>query len=144
MIINLLMKKLRGKKKSSAMDHKVITTDYFRVIEPSEIEYNSKIPDFGVPGRPSEEEYKDYLKSVQYLIEEYQNTGAICSFDNIKKYSEQEKLNKFKCCFLDGDCIAVEKTLSGKYRVLFNGYHRMYVARKYGLKLLVHVCQEVE
>lgn len=148
MILDFLSK-IR-KKSSTTLDSKVISTNYFKVIEPSEILYDSQIPKFDLCGRRSEKEYMDYIKSVQYLIEEYRNTGKIhsieyTSFDDIKKYrEEQEILDAFRDNFLSiGKSITVEKTCTGQYKVVSNGYHRMYVAKKYGLKLLVRVCQEI-
>ena len=126
-----------------------VATDYMKVINAAEID-EMRMPAFNQSHWGSEEDYKLYLESVQSLIEEYEQTGAIHtleynSLDDIEKNrEEQHKLNQFNSSFLSvGHYINVEKTLTGKYKVVSNGRHRMYVAKKFGFKLLVHVAQEV-
>lgn len=119
--------------------------DDWKVIFASEIE-DLEPPRFGVEN--SELSYKEYLESVQPLIEAYEKSGSIPlieynSLDDVsKKVNEQCRLNNFKLSFMGAGCILVEKTLSGQYKVIDSGYHRMYVAKKYNLKVLVHVVQE--
>ena len=129
-------------------EHEVVTVDYLKVITPSEIG-DVEIPPFKQSHYGSEDEYRQYLESVQELIDEYENTGTIHSlsydsFEDVSKnYEEQQRINKFKSFFLScGNWINAEKTLDSKYIVCSNGRHRMYIAKKYGLKLIIHVCQE--
>ena len=119
--------------------------DDWKVISASEIE-DLEPPRFGAEN--SELSYKEYLESVQPLIEEYEKSSSIHlleynSFDDVlKNANEQCRLNNFKLSFMGAGCIQVEKRLSGQYKVIDSGYHRMYVAKKYNLKVLVHVVQE--
>lgn len=135
---------------NSHPDTKVVATDYLKVIYPSEI-VEMEIPSFNQSDWSAELEYKESLERIQPLIEEYERTGSIhdltySSISDIDKNAdEQRTINNFKFFFMDKrNWINVEKTLSGQYRVLDNGQHRMYIARKYDLKLLVHVSQEVK
>jgi hypothetical protein len=128
---------------------KVVTTDYLKVIDSSEIA-EIEAPPFSKAQWGSEEDYKVYLAGVQPLILEYEKNGKLHSLeynsvaDIEKNREEADVLHKFRCSFLDVGCwINVEKSLAGEYRVVSNGRHRMYVARKYGFKLIVHVAQEV-
>lgn len=136
------------KSKFNIETHDVISVNYMKVINSDEIGFVEP-PPFGQSHYGSEIEYKQYLESVQSLIEEYENTGAIHSlkynsFEDMKKnFKTQQKINDFKNSFLFcGNWINAEKTLNSKYIVCSNGRHRMYVAKKYGLKLIIHVCQE--
>ncbi len=129
---------------------KIVSTDYLKVIYPSEIA-EMEVPPFNQSHWPDELIYKESLEHVQPLIEEYEHTGSIHtleynSYDDIERYrTERHELNKFNYSFMDrNNGISVEKMLSGQYRVLNNGRHRMYIAKKYNLKLLVHVTQEVK
>jgi hypothetical protein len=130
-------------------NRRIVTTDYLQVIEASEI-VEMEAPPFNQAQWKDESDYKSYLESVQPLIEEYERTGSIHnleynSFNDIERNrDEQHNLKHFRDSFMDaGQWISVEKSIDGKYRVVSNGRHRMYVAKKYGLKLLVHVSQEV-
>ena len=82
------------------------------------------------------------------MIEEYEKSGSIHlleynSFDDVlKNVNEQCRLDNFRKTFMEGNCIMAGKMLSGQYKVIDSGYHRMYVAKKYNLKVLVHVVQE--
>ena len=127
----------------------LVNADYLQVIEASEIA-EMEAPPFNQAQWIDELDYKSYLESVQPLIEEYEQTGSIHnleynSFNDIESNrDEQHNLQHFRDSFMDvGQWISVEKSIDGKYRVISNGRHRMYVAKKYGLKLLVHVSQEV-
>lgn len=124
------------------------SVDYYRVIEPSAIR-EMKAPEFNMSQWSSEEEYRAYLESVQPLIDEYASTGTIHTIEyqtmeDVAKYRDEAMfLNNFKASFLNfGSHVNVRKCLDGTYEVSSNGRHRMYVARKYGLKLLVHVSDE--
>ena len=44
-----------------------------------------------------------------------------------------------KYSYFGGQRIEAIKTMDGHYEVLYDGHHRMYVAKKYGLRLVVHV-----
>lgn len=136
------------KKKENVENHFLVSTDYMLVIKPDEIA-EMDAPMFGKSHYGKELEYKTYLECIQPLVEEYERTGRIHtleynSFADIKKNQEERKiLDNFNYSFLNcANWVDVEKRISGKYRVCSNGRHRMYVAKKYGLKLLVHVTQE--
>ncbi|MCR5608111.1 MAG: hypothetical protein K6G26_03530, partial [Lachnospiraceae bacterium] len=103
-------------------------------------------PLFGEGKRGTEESYKNYLESVQSLILEYEENYKIHEIHSntmkevFENMSEKIFLNAFKDNFLSANGrIGVKKKSSGKYTVSTNGYHRMYVAKKYGLKLLVYI-----
>jgi hypothetical protein len=142
-------KKHRVEELPAKKSRRVVTTDYLQVIEASEIA-ELEAPPFNQAQWKDESDYKAYLESVQPLIEEFERTGSIHtleynSLDDIERNrEEQHTLDVFRYSFMDvGQWIGVEKSIEGLYRVVSNGRHRMYVARKYGLKLLVHVSQEV-
>lgn len=128
----------------------LVFTDYLQVIEASEIA-KMKAPPFNISHWKDKSDFKGYLESIQYLIEEYKTTGSIHdldynSFEDIEQLRKEKSiLENFKYCFMGvGERIDVERSfIDGKYRVLSNGRHRMYVAKKYNLKLLVYVSQEV-
>ena len=96
----------------------------------------------------SEKDYKDYLLRIQPLIEEYRSTGWV---DNIPfdfrndpedKIEEIRKENALRGCFRSDflqaiNYIVVKRCRFGKYRVTTNGRHRAYIAKKYGLNLIV-------
>lgn len=126
----------------------VITVDYMKVITAYEIS-PMKEPPFALADWASEEEYRAYLEDVQPLIKEYETQGKIHdlvyeTFEDIdRNRNEQHKINQFKWSFLNSaEWINVEKTMEGTYKVVTNGRHRMYVAKKYFLNLIVHVTQE--
>ena len=125
-----------------------VTANYMKVISGSEIA-DIEAPAFGQGHWTTEDVYRTNLENMQPLIDEYERTGMVHtveynSLDDIEKNAEeQRKLDVFNNSFLKpGNRIDVEKTIDGKYKVI-NGRHRMYVAQKYNLKLLVHVSQEV-
>lgn len=140
------LKKKKGEKHGVRIEQK--TTDYYKVIRPDEIA-ELPAPPFNQSQYGSEADYVSYLRLVQPLIEEYERTGEIHtiefkSLDDVAQYSEEKRfLDQFRYSFLDcGSHINTVKKLDGTYIVASNGRHRMYVARKYGLKLLVHVSDE--
>ena len=107
--------------------------NYFIVIKPEEIGNVKEIKDFGCSHRGKEEDYKNYLESVQPLITNYEKAGNVDTIND----------NKFYVDFFNfSNRITVTKTKSGKYEVTDNGHHRMFIAKKYGLKLIVYVEQE--
>ncbi len=146
-IFNLFRNILKSKS-NNIKSYDIISVDYMKVIDSDEIGFIDT-PPFEQSHYGSEIEYKQYLENVQPLIEEYEKIGTIHplrydSFEDIKRnLKEQQKLNNFESSFLDcGNWINAVKTLDSKYIVGSNGRHRMYVAKKYGFKLIIHVCQE--
>lgn len=142
----MLFKELFVKKKHKKEKiYQTFSTDYMKVISASEIA-DMEEPPFNQSKWSSEESYRLYLESVQSIIEEYEKNGKLPEItpnEEIAHPEECKKLVNFRYDFLDfASYIAVEKTIDGKYKVCCNGRHRMYVAKKYGLKLLVHVSQE--
>ena len=132
----LRMKKLEGK-------------DYLCVIDGSSIEDPNRPVFFEKYGKKDEAFYEDLVRSFQPLIREYECTGTIHtleynSFDDIERNREEFSfIGNFQKIFMDSaNYIDVIKTAYGKYRLTYGGYHRAYVAKKYGLKLLVHVSGE--
>jgi len=124
-----------------------LPTDYYIVINANEIA-ELEVPPF-CGKYSSEDEYREYLEKVQPLFSEYQNDGRIHTInfetlDDIEhNYNELLFLNNFNSSFLSwSNHINVRKDINGLYHVTTNGRHRMYVARKYGLYLLVHVSEE--
>lgn len=139
----------KTKKKLKNCKYERIITDYMKVINPCDMVEIEK-PLFDKSHWGKEEDYKLYLENIQPLIEEYELTKTIHTLkynslaDVKKNRDEQNRLNHFNNSFLSAaNWINVEKMLNGKYRITTNGFHRMYVAKKYNLKLLVHVAQEV-
>lgn len=116
--------------------------DYI-VIKPEQIAPIEE-PPFG--GRYlEEEEYVDYLRKVQPLIEEWESTGTIHDvvLNSIKDVHEKREeivfLNNFKAAFLNvGKHIDVRLNSDALYDVASNGRHRMFIAKKYGFKLIVY------
>ena len=128
--------------------YEIVSTDYIKVINSIEIG-SIDSPPFEQSHYNSEQEYKQYLESIQPLIDEYEKTGNIHSIEydpkaDIEQFiKEQQRLQNFKSSFLDcANWINAEKTTDSKYIVCTNGRHRMYVAKKYGFRLIIHVCQE--
>ncbi|MCR5105465.1 MAG: hypothetical protein K6B68_13610 [Eubacterium sp.] len=111
-----------------------------RIILPEEM------PDTGIPpfgGRYHyEDEYREYLEKSQPLFDEFERTGKIAEVEALKGRpmvgltSEEEWLLCFEHVMMRADCVTVEEQ-DGRYIISSNGRHRMYVAKKYGLKLLV-------
>lgn len=103
--------------------------DYL-LIQPSEIG-ETKIPEFGVHGRPKEEQYRKLLEDSQIYFQKYLEKPANESF-----YLNEDC--DAATVFLDfANAVTVRKQKDGKYYVTSNGYHRMYIAKKYNLPLLV-------
>lgn len=89
------------------------------IIYPSQIEPLSSPGDFGSTGRPVESAFLKHLLETQPLIKSYEVTGDI--------HSE----------FIKSDSIIhVMKTDENTFIPSSNGHHRLYIARKYGLKLI--------
>lgn len=141
--------------KSSAGTRTGAKTQYvavreYRVIEPSLIrDMNSPEFDPDPSSDFSEEGYRAYLESVQYLFDEYEKTGSIHGIvyrtpeDTLRYRDEDILLRNFRKTFLcAGDSVRVTQFSDGTYTVASNGMHRMYIAKKYGLRLLVYVCDK--
>lgn len=148
MIFNLFKRKPQMNNGEHVELPKRVTANYMKVINGFEIA-DMEMPPFEQGHWSKEDAYKSYLENMQSLIDEYEQTGRIraieyTSLDDIDKRAEEKKnIDIFNNSFLKpGNRIDVEKTIDGKYKVI-NGRHRMYIAQKYGLKLLVHVSQEV-
>lgn len=124
-------------------------TDYFKVIAGTEIEEMEPVT-FGDNGKMTELQYRELLEDNQSIFDEYDRTGALPeikyeSFEDIDRLApEWKRLNDFKTEFMEvGTRIEVEKRISGKYKVTTNGKHRLFIAQKYKMKVMVHVCQEI-
>ena len=129
-----------------------IIVDRYEVIEPDRILITEK-PEFGTYRRQTEEEYKEFLLKAQPFIKEYVENGKIHnplddeinSLDkerSIERFNKVREVNQFNTCFLGSESIRVRKTINGKYTMCGNGRHRLYIANKYNIKLLVHVVEE--
>lgn len=120
---------------------KKIGSDYYTIIYPDEIMPMDE-PEFSVSHWYSELEYKQFLEQMQPLMEWYE--ASCFSFTDCVHDDDEKMTSLFENSFVDvGHRIDVEKIPSGKYRVVSNGRHRMYVAKKYKLKLLVYVVQKI-
>lgn len=114
----------------------------FKVIYPEEMA-DVELPPFGGRYR-LEKEYKEYLEKSQPLFDEFEKTGRIVEVDAlvgkpmVGLSDEEEWLLNFEHIMMGPDCVTVEEQ-GGKYVISSNGGHRLYVAKKYGLKLLVKV-----
>lgn len=122
--------------------------DYFKVISPEEIQEMDE-PPFNEGQWSSEEEYKEFMERMQPLFDEYDCNGKIHTvefktIEDITRYRDEwRRLNNFNAQFLQsGQYINVVKNPDGTYKVASNGRHRLYVAKKYGLRVLVHVAEE--
>ena len=122
--------------------------DYYKVITADEI-MELEEPPFDVSHYGKEDEYKSHLESVQLLVNEYEKNGDIHtleynSYEDIERNRDEKMLlDNFRNSYLhDSERIEVKKLLNGKYRFCTNGRHRLYVAKKYDLKLIVHVREE--
>ena len=123
-------------------------TEHYQVIDGSEIESFAH-PDIKFKGRwESEDFYKNLIEKSQPYIKEYLLTGTIKepvinSIEDIEKFQEERD---FLCGLKDGffgiSCISAKQLKSGKYEIIVNGRHRAYVAKKYGLKLIIKVIEE--
>ena len=102
-----------------------------------------ELPPFGGRYR-LEKEYKEYLEKSQPLFDEFEKTGRIVEVEAlvgkpmVGLSDEEEWLINFEHIMMGPDCVTVEEQ-DGKYVISSNGGHRLYVAKKHGLKLLVKV-----
>ena len=126
--------------------------DYYECIIDSDRILIDKRPEFNQLNRPSEQSYKNFLTESQPYIDEYLIKGTIenkynqlqdMSIEvNLKRVNEERRLSKFRNALFGTDSINVSKTKEGYYRVAKNGRHRLYVAKKYKIRVLVHVILE--
>lgn len=100
----------------------------YKVIHGSQLEPISGDGLFG-KGRRREKEFKDFLIDSQDFFSMYQS-GKNCDNYRIGNADAQYVYVHV------GNCVTVTKSDKG-YRIHSNGRHRGYVARKYGLNLLV-------
>lgn len=143
-------------------EYKVVTVDYFKVIDTAEIaEVNPNDIVFGDKRRLTEEGYKLEVEKMQPWIDQYQKYGNIEAFEKFyyeslilkdrdyerffceEIHNAKRSFSHFKCDYFTNNRIEARKTINGQYEVTTNGKHRMYVAKKYGLRLIVHVSEEV-
>lgn len=100
------------------------------LIYPNEIGKVEK-PPFGKYGRETEQEYRKLLEDSQEYFQQYINNPSTKSFFISDSCDAA-------CLYLDlSQAVTVVKNKKGKYEVNSNGHHRMYVAKKYKLPLLV-------
>ena len=118
----------------------MVQTKYM-VLYPDEIP-NVEYPGFGGVRRKTEEEYLDYVRKGQPYFDEYEKTDKIAEIEALRGKPmvglslHEEWLLDFEHNFLGPNSVTVE-IQNGKYVLSSNGSHRLYVAKKYGLKLLV-------
>lgn len=119
-----------------------LTVNYHMVISSSEIS-SSEIPPFEKSSHHGTElEYKKYLEELQPVFEICKMKSGVPHREDVPFLSDFE-WNHFYSSFVDaGDCINVKKLPDNTFAITSNGAHRMYVAKKYGLQLLVHVSDE--
>lgn len=100
------------------------------IIQPSEIGRLEK-PEFGTGRRGTELEYKKLIEDSQEFFQRYIENPTTDSF-----YIEEKKDAAY--IFVDiANAITVGKNEYGQYEMDSNGRHRLYVAKKYKLPLLV-------
>ena len=100
------------------------------LIQPSQIEKIQK-PEFGTWRRETELEYKQLIEDSQEYFRKYLENPSNESY-YIYEHCDAAYV------FVDiANVITVGKNANGKYEMAYNGRHRLYVARKYKLPLLV-------
>lgn len=85
----------------------------------------------------TEDEMRIFLENSQHFFELFENKEDLskCKIQGAKEISEGEYV------YLHiGNCVNVIKK-GNKYICASNGMHRCVVAKKYGLKLLVHIAE---
>lgn len=115
--------------------HDMITKDEYITINPEEIAELDK-PPFPYKGL-EESDYIDFLSKTEFLVDYYKNNQDLPPAENDEM---QHLINSFYSSFLNVRFhINVNRMIDGSYKVASNGRHRMYIARKHGYKLLVHL-----
>lgn len=102
-------------------------------------------PVFG--GRYAEEsDYRNLLEDMQKLFDEFATTGTVKApeYDHIDdiplKRRDQIGYDNFMRTFIStANRVTVRKGFDGRFYPVTDGFHRLYVAKKYGLKILVCV-----
>lgn len=104
----------------------------YRVIHGSEI---AAMKNPGFPWkRNSEENFKTFLEKSQEYFRIWKQEGKTTSY----KLGDAD----LACVYLDcGYCVCVQQNIDGTYQFVTNGRHRLYVAKKYNLDILVCVYQ---
>ena len=104
----------------------------YRVINPTEIEHIDK-PEFGKYNRRTEKEYKQLLvDSQEYFCRYIKNPSN-------NSYWIYEDVDAAYLYIDIEHAITVFKSKNGKYIMASNGRHRLYVAKKNKLPVLVCV-----
>ena len=142
MILNLFRKKQKAIPQASTCNTK--SADYLIVIKGDEIAEMDE-PSFNLGKWGDEQMYKSLLIEMQPLFDEYRKSGSLDSpfpingtDDDIMFYNQKQKcISLFISSY-----IQTVKTKDQKYKVTSDGRHRMYVAKKYSLDILVHVAAE--
>lgn len=102
----------------------------YKVIDGGQIA-NIDVPK-GFWEKASEEQYKQFVENSQDFFSKYENG------DSCDDYTIGENTDALYVYEHVGNCICV-KEINGLYYVTSNGRHRLFVARKYNLKILVYV-----
>ena len=141
MIFNLFKKK-QAIPQTSTQNTKSV--DYLIVIKADEIAEMDE-PPFNIGKWGDEKKYKSLLIEMQPLFDEYRRNGTLDSPFPINGTNEEISIykQKQKCISLFiSSYIQTVKTKDQKYKIASDGRHRMYVAKKYSLDILVHVAAE--
>ncbi len=141
----LFSKKTHATENPKAVTDTTLPVKEYRVINGSDIEDVGE-PEFNISHWVTEEIYKKDLEEALPYFEEFSKTGTIKkypynSLDDIQKhYDLNQKIHNVERNYMDsGNHVSVIETANGKYIAAVNGRHRLYVARKYNLKILVYV-----
>lgn len=137
-----LFKKKQAISQTSTPNTKSV--DYLIVINGNEIAEMDE-PPFNIGKWSDEEKYKSLLIEMQPLFDEYRQKGSLDSPYPINGTDDEISIykKKQKCISLFiSSYIQTVKTKDQKYKVASDGRHRMYVAKKYSLDILVHVAAE--
>lgn len=118
--------------------------DKYIVIDAKDIA-DIKEPIFG-KRYAEKEDYIELLQQMQDKFEEFETTGEIQApeykkiDDVMKKRQEVKDYNNFMRTFVSiANRITVRLEDDGKYHPVTDGAHRLYTAKKCGLKVLVSV-----
>ncbi len=102
------------------------------VIYPTQIEPSLPSPSFGRGWKRKEAEYLTHMTEAQPFINTYANTGELTLASTMDA-------GIHKAFFDPASRIIVKRADTGTFIPYGNGYHRIYVARKYGLKLIAYL-----
>jgi len=118
--------------------------DYLTVISGNSIA-EMDIPPFGEGKWESEKRYKMLMEEMQPMFEEFKKKGLLDTTYPLNGSVEEISLYNLRQKCVDlfiSDSITTIKTKSNEYKVASNGRHRMFVAKKYGFDILIHVNEE--